>query len=183
MKISQITTQNDCSKACRKKCCVLEEPYLFHRSIFGDEEYKKAIKAGAKKGWFEDIGKNEHKIKYKKWKKQNNFYICPLISERLWHCRIYNDRPFDCRIWPAGICWDEKKEKIMLGVFEQDECHAIEKRLKSKEGREWLNTLKHELQTDEAIDFFKKNRSIVYDYADDLTKVHVLEKLTRAFKE
>lgn len=42
-------------------------------------------------------------------------YICPAFDPASNGCRIYNDRPLDCQLFPLALMWDPSKSTVLLG--------------------------------------------------------------------
>ena len=49
-------------------------------------------------------------------KEFQNMYICPFFNTKSNKCAIYSKRPFDCQLYPFAVMFDEKHEKIVLGI-------------------------------------------------------------------
>ena len=48
--------------------------------------------------------------------------VCPFLDEATHRCRIYEIRPFDCRIWPFILMLDEGRDRILVAHFAKDLC-------------------------------------------------------------
>jgi uncharacterized protein len=42
-------------------------------------------------------------------------YLCPAFETATSTCRIYEQRPFDCQLYPLALMWDEPHEQVFLG--------------------------------------------------------------------
>jgi Fe-S-cluster containining protein len=42
-------------------------------------------------------------------------YICPAFDPVTSHCKIYETRPLDCRLYPFALMWDAAGEQVLLG--------------------------------------------------------------------
>ncbi|MBI3808572.1 MAG: DUF2156 domain-containing protein [Nitrospirae bacterium] len=42
-------------------------------------------------------------------------YLCPAFETATSTCRIYEQRPFDCQLYPLALMWDEPHEQVLLG--------------------------------------------------------------------
>jgi hypothetical protein len=42
-------------------------------------------------------------------------YLCPAFDSATSTCRIYEQRPLDCQLYPLALMWDEVHEQILLG--------------------------------------------------------------------
>ena len=46
---------------------------------------------------------------------EDGSYICPAFDRATSQCRIYDDRPLDCRLYPFALMWDALHEQVILG--------------------------------------------------------------------
>jgi len=42
-------------------------------------------------------------------------YVCPAFDTETSHCRIYEVRPLDCRLYPFALMWDAERTHVLLG--------------------------------------------------------------------
>ena len=42
-------------------------------------------------------------------------YLCPAFDSATSTCRVYEQRPFDCQLYPLALMWDEPHSHIFLG--------------------------------------------------------------------
>ena len=42
-------------------------------------------------------------------------YLCPAFDPATSTCRIYEQRPLDCQLYPLALMWDEAHNQILLG--------------------------------------------------------------------
>ena len=42
-------------------------------------------------------------------------YLCPAFDSATSTCRVYEQRPFDCQLYPLALMWDEPHSHILLG--------------------------------------------------------------------
>ena len=42
-------------------------------------------------------------------------YLCPAFDAATSTCRIYEQRPFDCQLYPLALMWDERQDQVLLG--------------------------------------------------------------------
>ncbi len=53
------------------------------------------------------------RVKLKPWQ---DMHACYFFNAKNNKCTIYSKRPFDCQLYPFTIMFDEKREKIILGI-------------------------------------------------------------------
>jgi hypothetical protein len=42
-------------------------------------------------------------------------YLCPAFDSATSTCRIYEQRPLDCQLYPLALMWDEPHDQVLLG--------------------------------------------------------------------
>jgi hypothetical protein len=42
-------------------------------------------------------------------------YLCPAFDAATSRCRIYEQRPFDCQLYPLALMWNEPHDQVLLG--------------------------------------------------------------------
>jgi hypothetical protein len=42
-------------------------------------------------------------------------YVCPAFDSTTSTCRIYEQRPFDCQLYPLALMWNEAQDQVLLG--------------------------------------------------------------------
>ena len=42
-------------------------------------------------------------------------YLCPAFDAATSTCRIYEQRPLDCQLYPLALMWDEPHDQVLLG--------------------------------------------------------------------
>ena len=100
-----------CEKCEHVSCCTgFDAPFLFENDIkklseLGKEEFIEEIKVA--------------NMKVKSLKKKSNSTNCVFWDERKRTCQIYEDRPFDCKMFPFDIM--KIDEQIMWIVFSCNE--------------------------------------------------------------
>ncbi len=61
------------------------------------------------------------------FKKDNALLACSFLDHDTHACRIYNDRPFDCKIWPYIIV-KNTEGKVEIRLYRTEYCPSMEKR-------------------------------------------------------
>ncbi|MBS3097479.1 YkgJ family cysteine cluster protein [Candidatus Woesearchaeota archaeon] len=138
--LKQLISSEDC-KICKDKCCTFENKYKDYAPVFAEEEMLKILKRGFSKGLFKEIKKGVWQIKLAKL--GDGFWVCPFSKKN--NCEIYDVRPNDCAIWPFVLVEEDKK--IFLAL-DKGECYITEKKLNSKELKDYANYLKEHIISD-----------------------------------
>jgi len=146
-------------------CCRFPDKDAALRPVFLPHEINPKIKPRLDKSC---------RVKLKPWQ---DMHICPFFSPADNRCGIYSKRPFDCQLYPFAIMFDEKREKIILG---------IDKKCPFSVNSENLNSIKNHfhylvglLEKKETAGLIAKNPSFIGDFQDDVIKFSCLDTLTK----
>lgn len=85
-------------------CCRFLDKNASLRPIFLPHEIRPGIKP-----FLDESGRV-------KLKSCENIHTCHFFKAKNNKCSIYSKRPLDCRLYPFAIMFDEKREKIVLGI-------------------------------------------------------------------
>jgi hypothetical protein len=83
-------------------CCRFPEPGSFLRPYFTAEEIRQAVMRGIDRAHFSDPNGCQVSVVPNP---SGEGYLCPAFDPATSHCRIYEDRPLDCQIYPLAIMW------------------------------------------------------------------------------
>jgi len=93
-------------------CCRFPERDSFLRPFFTREEIQGAVTAGLPPGLFPtDEGAQIDLVP----NPVGEGYLCPAFDPATSHCRIYDARPLDCRLYPFALMWDAERAHVVLG--------------------------------------------------------------------
>ncbi|HEY7532977.1 MAG TPA: phosphatidylglycerol lysyltransferase domain-containing protein, partial [Nitrospiraceae bacterium] len=93
-------------------CCRFPDPDSPLRPYFTGEDIEQAFAAGIDQTAFS----NRHGSQVTLVPGQiNDGYQCPAFDPATSHCTIYDRRPFDCRIYPLALMWNEAHDQVVLG--------------------------------------------------------------------
>lgn len=113
------------SRACAtcEVCCRFPEADSLLRPYFSEAEITVAIRRGYDAALFPHRGGSQ--IRLVPHPTAEGF-LCPAFDAVTTHCRLYDDRPFDCQLYPLALMWDADHESVVLGwdplcPFLQDE--------------------------------------------------------------
>jgi Fe-S-cluster containining protein len=90
-----------------------------------------------------------------------NDYICGNLSCPENKCRIYADRPFECRLYP--FLFDRKDNKVFLAL--DLNCAFVRENNKNPEFEEYTRSLIKLIQSKEYLDILKNNPLLAQEYA------------------
>lgn len=108
--LPQIVPSSTCLRC--DVCCRFPDPDSALRPYFTAEDIELAVAAGVGRSAFS----NSHGSQVTLVPDQRNEgYQCPAFDPATSHCTIYDRRPFDCRIYPLALMWNEAHDQVVLG--------------------------------------------------------------------
>jgi Fe-S-cluster containining protein len=93
-------------------CCRFPEADSFLRPYFTGDEIAKAVRSGLDRSAFPDASGSQITLVPNP---DGDGYLCPAFDPATHYCRIYADRPLDCRLYPLALMWDAAHEHVLLG--------------------------------------------------------------------
>jgi len=93
-------------------CCRFPEAESFLRPYFTAEEIQRAVARGIDRAYFPDPNGCQISVVPNP---SGEGYLCPAFDPATSHCRIYDDRPLDCQIYPLAVMWNEGRSQVVLG--------------------------------------------------------------------
>ena len=139
-RIKQFVSQDfclSCLGCCRYNC----NPSIWTPNLLGEE--KKALK-------LQKLELIAHK----------EFYICCFLNPKDNRCRIYNQRPLECRLYPFLLNHCESKIYLSLDL----KCPATSGKISSKEFKRYLNYLIRHIKKTSVLTILNKNLKIFHSY-------------------
>ncbi len=97
-------------------------------------------------------------------------FLCPCLDTDRHTCRIYSYRPFDCRLYPFLLVWEDNK--IFLAVDEK--CPYTQKQGASAAFTEHVAYLTQLFSGSQGALFLRTHPDIVQDYPSEYRVLHVL---------
>jgi len=88
-------------------CCRFPEAESFLRPYFTAEEIQRAVARGINPAHFPDPNGSQVSVVPNP---SGEGYLCPAFDPATSHCRIYDDRPLDCQIYPLAVMWGAPEE-------------------------------------------------------------------------
>jgi hypothetical protein len=149
--IKQFVTQDACSKC--EGCCRFTEENSIWQPILLDEEIKIISKESTDKDTL-SLSKKINSLPFK------DYFICSFFDIDNKKCKIYNIRPFECRLYPFLI--NKTKDATYLSV--DLKCPFIKDKLESKDFKDYGNYLMSFLCLPVISFTIKHNPQILSDY-------------------
>ena len=167
-------------------CCRFPEEDSFLRPYFSREEMTRAVKHGLTASCFpSEKGGQIQVVPHP----TDDGYLCPAFDPETFHCKIYEHRPLDCRIYPFTIMWNEDRTSVLLGwdkkcpflVNEATGLDPVETLL--PEYIRMASDLKTLLESDQVVHLLAQDSGVITRYQDDVVIVSVLPRLTAKLGE
>ncbi|MFH8080972.1 MAG: YkgJ family cysteine cluster protein [Candidatus Aenigmatarchaeota archaeon] len=138
-------------------CCKFKKEHEYFAPVFTNEELKKI---NADKSMFRKKGKGVYQVKLINSKFDDQILVCPFLDEDTHLCKIYSNRPFDCKFWP--FIFMKGKNSIQLGCFEKDYCKITEN-MSEEEFEKFTNSIFEWIESNDILDFIKKYPDLVWE--------------------
>ena len=93
-------------------CCRFPDADSFLRPYFTGDEIRAAVSHGLSPTSFRDHAGCQIEVQFHP---AGEGYLCPAFDAETHHCRIYEVRPLDCRLYPLAVMWDQAHREVLLG--------------------------------------------------------------------
>jgi uncharacterized protein len=93
-------------------CCRFPDPDSALRPYFTESEIAKALAGGVEETAFPNQRGSQVILVPAP---HGDGYICPAFDAATSTCRIYEQRPLDCQLYPLALMWDEPHDQVLLG--------------------------------------------------------------------
>jgi Fe-S-cluster containining protein len=102
------------SRACLQcdVCCRFPDPDSALRPYFTGNEIARALAGGVEETAFPNRRGTQVILVPAP---HGDGYLCPAFDAATSTCRIYEQRPLDCQLYPLALMWDEPHEQVLLG--------------------------------------------------------------------
>ncbi|HSL02026.1 MAG TPA: phosphatidylglycerol lysyltransferase domain-containing protein [Nitrospiraceae bacterium] len=93
-------------------CCRFPDPDSPLRPYFTENEIARALAAGVEATAFPNRRGSQVILVPAP---HGDGYLCPAFDSETSTCRIYEQRPLDCQLYPLALMWDEPHDQVLLG--------------------------------------------------------------------
>ena len=93
-------------------CCRFPDPDSPLRPYFTKEEVDQAVRGGLDERAFPDRGGCQILVVPDL---EGEGFHCPAFASQTGTCRIYEQRPLDCQLYPLAIMWNAVQDEVLLG--------------------------------------------------------------------
>jgi len=109
---------------------------------------------------------------------QGEGYICPAFDPGNNGCRIYEDRPLDCQLYPLAVMWDPSRTAVLLGYDRK--CPFIQETLFDDAPSDYARTLTSRLESEETIKTLQSHPGLIGAFQEDVMILRTLPRLSKA---
>jgi uncharacterized protein len=93
-------------------CCRFPDPDSVLRPYFTEDEISRALAGGIEATAFSNRHGSQVILNPEP---RGEGYLCPAFDAATATCRIYEQRPFDCQLYPLVLMWNKPHNQILLG--------------------------------------------------------------------
>ncbi|HUK55727.1 MAG TPA: phosphatidylglycerol lysyltransferase domain-containing protein [Nitrospiria bacterium] len=156
-------------------CCRFPEKDSPLAPYFTAEEIRRAVERGIPPERFDDPkGGRIELLPHPR----GEGYICPAFDPAVNGCRIYDDRPLDCQLFPLALMWDPSKRTVLLGFDRK--CPFIVETFFAAGPFEYGRSMAVRLETDETIKTLRAHPGLIGAYQEDVMILTPLARLSEA---
>lgn len=158
-------------------CCRFPEADSFLRPFFTGDEIRAAIGRGLPSSAFRDPAGCQIEVEPHP---AGEGYICPAFDAETHHCRIYEVRPLDCRLYPLAVMWDQAHREVLLGWDLKCPAHFDSQAGLSEQPRfrEYVAETARYLEQEAVLAMFERHPSLVTRFQEDVVVLQSLPVLT-----
>ncbi len=153
-------------------CCRFPERDSLLRPYFTAEEIRRAIARGVDPSHFPDPNGCQVSVVPNP---SGEGYLCPAFDPQTSHCRIYEDRPLDCQIYPLAVMWSVDRQEIVLGW--DAKCPFIREAV-PVDIRAYAERITGLLEQDRAVETFVAHPRLIGGFQDDVVILNTLPKIS-----
>ncbi|MBX3235746.1 MAG: DUF2156 domain-containing protein [Nitrospiraceae bacterium] len=153
-------------------CCRFPERDSFLRPYFSAEERSQAIAAGLSADVLPHQGGGQVELVPHP---HGEGYLCPAFDPTTAHCRIYESRPLDCRLYPFALMWDAAGKRVLLG-WDAKCPYLLDSPPPGLD--QAAEQLTRWLEEDTQVDLLARNPRLVGRFQDDIVGMRKLDRVT-----
>jgi hypothetical protein len=153
-------------------CCRFPEAESFLRPYFTAEEIQRAVARGINPAHFPDPNGSQVSVVPNP---SGDGYLCPAFDPATSHCRIYDDRPLDCQIYPLAVMWNQDRGQVVLGW--DTKCPFMRDAVPS-EILAYARTITTLLEREDVLTAVASNPRLIGRFQEDVVILNPLPKLS-----
>ncbi len=97
-------------------------------------------------------------------------HFCTFLDQKTNACRVYDQRPFECRLYPFVLTKKENKTVVMT----HHHCPYIQQKRQTQEFKDYTKYLEGFLKSKDVANFVKQNSGVWEEYPDDQDQLEYL---------
>ncbi len=105
-------------------------------------------------------------------------FLCPAFEPATGECRIYEDRPLDCQLYPLALMWNPARTAVLLGFDRK--CPFITDTLFDPAAREYARAVASRIESDVMIDRLRSHPALIGAFQEDVMVHMSLPRLAAA---
>ena len=153
-------------------CCRFPEVDSFLRPFFTGDEIRAAVAAGLTPELFPTTEGTQIDLVPNP---AGEGYVCPAFDSETSHCRIYEVRPLDCRLYPFALMWDAERTHVLLGW--DTKCPYMRDAPSSLVDQA-VDGVAQWVEADERVDTLARYPRLIGRYQDDVIPLRTLARVT-----
>lgn len=107
-------------------------------------------------------------------------YVCPAFDPATSHCRIYDVRPLDCRLYPFALMWDALHAQVVLGW--DSKCPYM-RDLSSPVTSQAAEGIAQWIQEDDTIEILARYPRLIGRFQDDVIVLRPLARVSERLQQ
>lgn len=173
-------------------CCRFPEAESFLRPYFTAEEIRRAVARGINPVHFPDPNGSQISVVPNP---SGEGYLCPAFDPATSHCRIYEDRPLDCQIYPLAVMWGapvegaqargarhEARDEHAEVVLGWDAKCPFMREAVPAEILAYAGTITSRLEREDMLATVASNPRLIGRFQEDVVILNLLPKLTERLR-
>jgi len=104
---------------------------------------------------------------------------CPYFDPATHYCKIYGERPLDCRIYPFALMRDPSGS-VVLGI--DTKCPFIQEHANDPQMSQDADSVRKFLESESIAKVIVSSPELIGPHQEDVIILHRLEKIDRAFR-
>jgi Fe-S-cluster containining protein len=158
-------------------CCRFPDSDSPLRPYFTAPEISRAVDAGVDERSFPDRSGSQIAVVPDS---QGEGFQCPAFDSRAGTCRIYEQRPLDCQLYPLAMMWNAAQDEVFLGW--DTKCPFMQDRL-PESIRIHADRVLEILQRPDVIRTVANHPRLIGRFQEDVVVLAPLTDITRALSE
>lgn len=158
-------------------CCRFPDPDSPLRPYFTGEEISRAVNHGLETQAFPDRSGCQVTVVPDT---QGEGFVCPAFESQSGTCRIYEQRPLDCQLYPLAMMWNAAQDEVVLGW--DTKCPFMQEQL-PESIRAHMERVMKILQQRTVVQQIADHPRLIGRFQEDVVRLTPLREITQALSE